>query len=119
MHLSSMYLRPGNLWKSLRLKRRKVVKVYGDTKVEYEDTGKTVTGILAEVENSQSERTKHLWDQSQHTLTHTMVVRGKADLKKGDFLAYDEKAYLVLYNDDVGELGIAGMVYLEERNDIK
>ena len=119
MRMTTMYLRLGNVWKDIQVKKRRVVKEYGNTKIVYEDTGTTVTGVIAEAADDQRERTKHLWDQSEHSLTHTMVARGRTDLKKGDMLVYGEKAYLVLYNDNVGELGMMDMIYLEERNDIK
>lgn len=47
------------------------------------------------------------------------VVSGRCDLKKSDILAYEEKAYLVLAVDNAGDLGVAGIAYLEERNDLK
>ncbi len=119
MNLGAMYLRPGNLWKSFRVKRKLTYNHYGTVKEEYEDTDLAVLGILAEANDSQNERYKHMWDQTQHSLTHTMVVRGKAPLMKMDLLTCDERAFLVLYNDDVGALGLAGLIYLEERNDIK
>ena len=84
-----------------------------------EDTGTIVDGILAQATSNERELTKHLWDQKLHSLTHTLVVSGRCDLKKSDILAYEEKAYLVLAVDNAGDLGVAGIAYLEERNDLK
>lgn len=82
-------------------------------------TGTIVDGILAQATSNERELTKHLWDQKLHSLTHTLVVSGRCDLKKSDILAYEEKAYLVLAVDNAGDLGFAGIAYLEERNDLK
>ncbi len=114
-----MYLRPGNLWKSFRIKRHKVVNQNGYYKESYEDTQDDVKGIISIAENSASERMKTLFDQESHSITHQLIVMGRPDLKKNDMLIYGEKAYLVLIIDDVGQLGTTGLVYLEERNDIK
>ena len=81
--------------------------------------GIEVDGILAQATSNERELTKHLWDQKLHSLTHTLVVSGRCDLKKSDILAYEEKAYLVLAVDNAGDLGFAGIAYLEERNDLK
>ena len=118
--LGRMYLRPGNLWKSFRVLRKTTgIDQNGYPKETFKETGMILYGVLAEAQDSANDRMKLMWDQEQHSLTHTMVARGKPDLKRGDFLTCDERAWLVLYNDDVGALGLAGLVYLEERNDVK
>lgn len=115
----AMYLRPGNLWKDFSVQSL-VTKWDGCyTADKYTDTGKHITGILASADSKLSDHMKHRWDQAQHSLTHTMVVHGKADLKKGDLLIMDERAFFVLLVDDIGVLGVSAMIYLEERNDIK
>lgn len=114
-----MYLRPGNLWKTYIAKRLKVSNVNGYKTETYEEIGCKVVGILAEASTNDSERNKHRWNQDQHSLTHTMVVKKKYNLKKGDILFHEEKRYLVLTDDDIGCLGKSGLIYLEERNDIK
>lgn len=114
-----MYLRPGNLWKDYHVFRKSTKNTNGYRVDTWIDTGELITGVLAEASTADSERTKHLWDQDQHSLTHTMVVRGRSDVLKGYMLSLGEKAYLVLVNDNVGALGMAGLLYLEERNDLK
>lgn len=116
---NAMYLRPGNLWKNFQVLKMHVDNVDGYAKNSYEDTGTIVDGILAQATSNERELTKHLWDQKLHSLTHTLVVSGRCDLKKSDILAYEEKAYLVLAVDNAGDLGFAGIAYLEERNDLK
>ena len=119
MNFGSLYLRPGNLWKTFRVKATKTVNVQGHPVSEYMDTERIVVGILAQADSNVADRTKHLWDQEQHSLTHTLVVKGRPNLKKEDLLTTGETAYLVLLDDDIGSLGVAGLVYLEERNDLK
>lgn len=115
----AMYLRPGNLWKSLRIKELTTHMIGGHAVTEYVDSGQDIIGILADADSNIADRKKHLWDQDQHSLSHTLAVRGKPELKKGDFLVMGERGFLVLLVDDIGSLGISGLVYLEERNDIK
>lgn len=81
----------GNLWKSFRVLKMHVDNVDGYAKNSYEDTGTIVDGILAQATSNERELTKHLWDQKLHSLTHTLVVSGRCDLKKSDILAYEEK----------------------------
>lgn len=114
-----MYLRPGNLWKYFGVLRMESSLNKGHATEEYVDKHEKVYGVLAEADNNTSERMKHRWDQDQHSLTHTMVVRGKNTLKKGDMLTYEERAFLVLVTDDVGALGGTSLIYLEERNDVR
>ncbi len=114
-----MYLRPGNLWKSFRIKRHKVVNQNGYPTESYEDSQDDVKGIISVANNNSNEMLKNLFDQESHSITHQLVAMGKPALKKNDMLIGNEKAYLVLIIDDVGQLGTTGLVYLEERNDIK
>ena len=115
-----MYLRPGNLEKEFIVKR--CVQKVSDTGtpfVRYMDTGNLISGVLGEADKNQSDRKKHLWNQDQHSLTHTIVCRGRAVAQKGDILAMDNRVFMVLLADDVGGLGMSTIYYAEERNDIK
>ena len=114
-----MYLRPGNLWRDFRIKRSKMVNQNGYPKEIFEDSKDSVKGVVSIAANNSNENMKTLFDQGSHSITHQMVVMGKPDLKKGDMLIGDEVAYLILIIDDVGLLGRTGLIYLEERNDIK
>ena len=114
-----MYLRPGNLWKDFHLLRMKSSNVEGRKIDHFVDTAEMVRGVVAEASTDERERTKHLWDQDQHSLTHTIVVSGRCGARKGDLLTKGETAYLVLVTDDVGDLGGVTMLYVEQRNDMK
>lgn len=118
-NFTGMYLRPGQLWKSFRVKRKKAEQVVGTSRQTYEDTDLAVMGVLADATQSQADLNKFKWDQAQHSLTHTMVLRRREDLRRGDLLTNDERAFLVLHNEDIDTLGLYSILYLEERNDIK
>lgn len=113
------FLRPENLWKEFRVLRFVSVNKNGYLEQEYQDAGESVDGILAQATAAERDKTRHLWDQDQHTLSHTIVISGECDLKKNDALELDQKRYLVLAVDTVGGLGISSIIYLEERNDLK
>lgn len=119
MIVSPMNLRPGNLYKEFDIVRLKVDIVSGFPKESYVNEGEHLEGILAEASSNLSERVKHRFDQSQHSLTHTLVVDGRSGLRKGDRVVLGERGFLVLLVDDVGALGFSDHVYLEERNDLK
>ena len=114
-----MYLRPGNLWKDFSVQSLNTEWNGCYTADKYVDIEKHLMGILASADSSLSGRMKHRWDQDQHSLTHTLVVRGVANVKKGDLLILEERAFLVLLVEDVGALGASGILYVEERNDLK
>ena len=114
-----MYTRPGNLLQAFDVVRKVSKNQSGYLVDKYERTGKSVKGVISVAENQTAERTKNLWDQDQHSLTHVLSLSGRADLKKGDFLANGEKAYLILTTDMEGMVGGSSILYLEERNDLK
>lgn len=113
-----MYLHPGNLWTDFLVKRKRTSNVGGHAVSDFTECGE-LAGILAEASENDSDRMKHRWDQEQHSLTHTLVTRGMTDLRKGDYLVTEKRVFLVLSHEDVGNLGASGIIYLEERNDLK
>lgn len=122
MLANTMYLRPGQLMKVYDISRETSVNDHGYLRNAYQRTGEQVRGILSQADTNQAERTKHLWDQNQHSLSHTMVVASASDIRKDDIIASTDetdKAYLVLAVDNVAAMGLSTLVYLEERNDIK
>lgn len=114
-----MYLRPGNLYKDFLVKTKITEMKNGYPVEKYAETEKHVIGVLAEASSKLSDAMKNRWDQSQHSLTHTLVVRGKSHVKKQDHLILGERGFLVLSIDDISALGISEIIYLEERNDVK
>ena len=113
-----MYLRPGNLYKSFEV-TRKATTIENGHPVEKHIPSGDVTGILAEADAYQNDKMKHRWDQDQHSLTHTLVISGRSDLKKGDTLHREERFFFVLATDDASYLGGTTIVYLEERKDVR
>ena len=115
-----MYLRPGNLEKDFLVKREKEgISNTGMPYSGYVDTGLLARGVLADADTNINDRKKHLWDQKQHSLTHTIVCRGRPVAKKGDLLVYGDRYFLILLADDTGDLGVATIYYAEERNDLR
>lgn len=115
-----MYLRPGNLEKDFIVKRKETkISDTGTPYSDYNSTGKIVRGILADADKNQSDRKKHLWDQDQHTLTHTIVSFDIPQAKKGDIFVMEDRYFLTLLVDDTGAVGVATIYYMEERNDLR
>ncbi len=114
-----MFLRPGNLWKDFGILRRTQKNENGHLVSKWEATGDHAHGILTQATNMDVEKNRHRYNQEQNSLTHTIVIRGTKDVRKGDLLTLDEESYLVLCTDDIGALGGVMYAYLEERNDVK
>lgn len=85
--------------------------------MKYDGNGNVVLATAADTDDR--EKTKHMWDQDQHSLTHTIVSWDGPAAKKGDVLAMDSRLFLVLAIDDAGSLGVATIYYAEERNDLR
>ena len=113
-----MYLRPGNLWTDFVVRRKSIRNILGHPVSDFEAKGE-ISGILAEASTHESDRMKHRWDQEQHSLTHTLVIRDSAHVKQGDYLTTAGRTFLVLLCEDPGNLGATGLIYLEEWNDLK
>lgn len=115
-----IHLRPGNLYKDFSVKRLETRNANGYTKDVFVESDLVIKGILADADNRDSDKMKHMWDQDKHSLTHTLVIREKyPDLKKGDYLSNGNRHFLVLTVTDVADLGKAGIICLEERNDLE
>ena len=115
-----MYLRPGNLFKEFLVKRKESdISNIGLPVAEYKDTGILVNGVLAEASTDDREKTKHMWDQDQHSLTHTIVSWDCPAAKTGDVLSLESRYFLILAIDDAGSLDVATIYYAEERNDLR
>ncbi len=114
-----MYTRPGSLLQVFEIVRKVSKNQQGYLQDSYKKTGKTIKGIITIADNSAAERTKHLFDQDQHSLTHALSMAGRATVKKGDVLVCGEKAFLVLVTDNISMVGGSSILYLEERNDLK
>lgn len=100
------------------VRRKSIRNILGHPVSDFEAKGE-ISGILAEASSNESDRMKHRWDQEQHSLTHTLVIRDSANVKQGDYLTTAGRTFLVLLFEDPGNLGATGLIYLEERNDLK
>lgn len=84
-----MYLRPGNLFKEFLVKRKESdISNIGLPVSGYKDTGILVNGVLAEASTDDREKTKHMWDQDQHSLTHTIVSWTEPAAKRAMFFRW-------------------------------
>lgn len=118
--VKGMYLRPGRLYQKCRILRKKTeLSESGLPYFHYEDTGETFRAIFSVASSTESDKYRHLWDQDQHSLTHTCVSRGEAVCKKGDAIAANGTTYFVLLVDNAGGIYRSTIYYLEERNDLK
>lgn len=92
-----MYLRPGNLFKEFLVKRKESdISDIGLPVSGYKDTGILVNGVLAEASTDDREKTKHMWDQDQHSLTHTIVSWAEPVAKKGMSFRWETGIFLFL-----------------------
>lgn len=111
-----MYLRPGNLIKDFIIEpvsRKKNSR--GRAETTYDTESKAVLrGVLA----SASAEAKQRYDQTDHPVTHQIAQRGGAKAKPGDRLVRGHAHYYIMGVDNIAEMGIATLYYVEERLDL-
>lgn len=108
------YLRPGNLFGSFSVERKKDSSgAHGRYASEYEDQGESLCGSLAEAKSEEIERFR----QIGHPISHTIVQRGRKVARVSDRLRRDGRYYYVQGVDDPGDLGLWTIYYAEERQD--
>lgn len=115
----TMYFRPETMWKDFIVKAFKETNNFGYKTEKFVETDVKFRAVLAQADAARTDRMKHLFDQDQHSITHTLTVCKKENVKKGDYVATGDRVFLVLVVDDIGDYGTAGLIYVEERNDIK
>lgn len=116
--LSTMYLRPGNLFKEFAVERSDIRLAPNGRSVQtYSfDPPTSLKGCLAEARNSEVAR----FGQLGHPITHTVVQYGRRKAKEDDRLHLsDGRTFLVQGVDEAGSLGVCTIYYVNERNDVK
>lgn len=110
-----MYMRPGNMLKDFDVCRKTSgVTETGRVKVEFRKTGDIIRGVLSDATPDEQMR----WSQYQHPITHKIVQKGSAISKAGDELTHGERVFLVQGVDNVSELGMVTIYYIQERFDV-
>lgn len=71
----------------------------------------TLKGSLSRIDPKERER----WSQRGHTVTHTIVVRGRTQVSAEDVLKRDSRSFFVRKAPDHAELGLFTVLYCEER----
>lgn len=116
--LSTMYLRPGNLFKEFTVERSDVRLGTNGRSVQTYSFEPLVClkGCLAAATNSEAAR----FGQLGHPITHTIVQYGRSRAKEDDRLHLsDGRTFLIRGVDEAGSLGVCTIYYVEERNDVK
>ncbi len=113
--VSRMYLRPGELFKDFKIE---VVTEHlsesGRPTVRYELSDRLLRGSLADASPKEIERC----GQRKHPITHTVVEYGMPVAKPDDKLILGNRVFLIQEVDSAGDLGIATIYYVEERDDV-
>lgn len=111
-----MYLRTGNLIKDFIVEPvRRTVNAKGRPQTSYDtDSRAILRGVIADAGPEAVAR----YSQTAHPCTHQIVQRGGVKAKPGDRLVRASAHYYVLGVDNVAELGIATIYYVEERTDL-
>ena len=111
-----MYLRPGNLIKSFTIepvKRTKNSKGRAETTYDTE-TAAIMRGVIASADPDAVKR----FDQTEHPITHQIAQYSGPKAKPGDRLVRGHTHYYVRGVDNIAELSIATLYYVEERTDL-
>ncbi len=62
-----------------------------------------------------SQEEKNRWKQMGHDVSHTIVIRGKTEIKPEDILLYHDSRFDVAAVENPGEVGIFQIVYCHKR----
>ena len=110
-----MYLRPGNLVKDFIIEPvSSAVDSTGRPVKSYDqESGGILRGVIA----SASAKAIEKYGQDAHPCTHQIVQYGGKKAKPTDRLVRGHAHYYILGIDDVGELDVATIYYVEERVD--
>lgn len=111
-----MYFRTGNLIKDFIIEpvsRKKNSKGRAETTYDTESCA-ILRGVIADADNDAIAR----YSQTEHPCTHQIVQRGGEKAKPGDRLVRDHAFYYVLGVDNIAEMSIATIYYVEERTDL-
>ena len=111
-----MYLRPGNLIKDFIIEPIAHGKnSSGRAKASYDtESAAVLRGVIADASPDAVQR----YSQTNHTCTHQIAQKGGKRAKEGDRLVRGHSMYYILGVDEIGELGIASIYYVEKRADL-
>lgn len=111
----ALYLRPGNLIKDFLVEHKKEkTSGRGRVRADYDsESTELIHAVLAQASTTEKER----WNQLQHPITHTIVQRGRPSAQAEDRIIHGSRTFYVQGVDEIGELGIATIYYVEERSD--
>lgn len=112
-----MYLRPGNLIKDFFIEHKtQTTNARGRVRADFDsEHAKLIHAVLAQASTAEKER----WDQLQHPITHTIVQRGRPSARPEDRMIHGNRTFYIQGVDEVGELGIVTIYYVEERSDTR
>ena len=109
-----LFFKPGEQKLGFRVYNRvALTDMMGRTTYSLKETGEAeVFGSISKVKQVESDRFR----QTEHPVSHTLVVEGTTKLKPGDVLARDGYRYYVQAKEDPSTLGIFEVIYLNRQD---
>ena len=110
-----IYLRPGNMLRDFEVAvSSTTISETGRQQTHYEKKGTVIRGVLSDASSSE----EVTWYQMGHPITHKIVQRGSRKAKETDKLIMGERIFLIQGADDVSDLGMVTIYYVQERYDL-
>ena len=110
-----IYLRPGNMLRDFEVAvSSATISDTGRQQTHYEQNGTVIRGVLSDASSSE----EVTWYQMGHPITHKIVQRGSRKAKETDKLIMGERIFLIQGADDVSDLGMVTIYYVQERYDL-
>lgn len=111
------YLREGNLYKNFIIEEStSSINTSGRTINSYDTSStKILKGILTDADPQE----KYRWEQLSHPISHVIVQDGTPKAKAKDRLLYENRVFYIQGVDNISNLGIKTLYYVEERFDLK
>lgn len=111
--IEPLFFMPGQQLKDFEIFRRKS-GTDSKGRVSYSG-GIEKVGELQGSISSAGQKTVNRWKQTEHLVTHTIIVRGTCEAQEEDILLLNNEKYYIQGKDDPAGLGYFQILYCEKR----
>lgn len=111
--IEPLFFMPGQQIKEFEIYRRKS-STDNKGRVSYSG-GMEKIGELQGSISSAGQKTVNRWKQTEHTVTHTVIVRGTCEAQPEDILAFNHEKYYIQGKTNPAGLGFFEILYCEKK----
>lgn len=113
MVIESLFFIPGQQLKEFEVFRRKP-NTDSKGRVSYSSGMEKIEELQGSI-SSTGQKTANRWKQTEHSVTHTVIVRGACQAKEEDILVLGNERYYIQGKNDPSGLGFFQILYCEKK----